>query len=263
MIRKAIPILIVGFWLCMVSLLAHREWQASQAESDLSGYAAVLRSDRLETTSQMGIYLGGRRIGFTRTANMRVGSGYRVESWTRLSLPILGKRPASVRAVLEINSEYRLSGFQGWITVPVLEVDNLEARGDVVNDQMSVEFRSGDKVLLRTRVPYHGEELFTNIFSPFAGMPELETGKSWRIQILNPLTRGIETATAFVGNAGERTIDGEDCQVFEVRLKGASVEATAWVTPEGEVVQQSIPRWGLMMMKETPDAGKPEAGGGQ
>lgn len=250
--RRSASIVIVGFWVLMMGLLGLREWRARQSPGNLKGYAALLRGRLLNTERQMGIYHGDTRVGMTRTAYRLRDGEYEVDSWTRLALPFLGQRPASIRALLALDPQLQLTGLRGWLTLPVLSPQSIKFEGTVAGEELEVKFIHQDEVVFRTKMPYRGEEILSNVFSPFTTMPALSVGKTWQIRMFNPLSRNFETATAVVEADTTIAIDGEAVRVFQAKVRGRSVEATAWVTPEGEVVRQAVPRWGLVLLKEDP-----------
>jgi len=252
--RRTASIVIVGFWVLMMGLLGLREWRARRSPGNLRGYAALLRGRLLNTERQMGIYHGGTRVGMTRTAYRFREGKYEVDSWTRLALPFLGQRPASIRALLTLDPCLQLTGLRGWLMLPALSSQSVKLEGAVANGEIEVKFIHQDEEVFRTKMPYRGEEILSNVFSPFTTMPELSVGKAWQIRMFNPLSRSFETATAVVEAETTISIDGEEYRVFRAKVRARSGEATAWVTPEGEVVRQAVPRWGLVLLKEDPIA---------
>jgi hypothetical protein len=238
----------------MMSGLVYREWQARQSPAHRTGYAAVLNSRFLNTEKQMGIYHSGERVGMTRTAYRFREGRYEIDSYTRFTLPLFGGRPVSIRALLTIDSAFKLTHLKGWLALPVLEAQNVEFEGQVVGEEMEVTFTHHDEIIFRTGMPFVGEEMLADVFSPFTAMPQLSVGKTWQIRMFNPLSKTFETATAVVEAQTTLRIDGTQYRVFQAKVSGRSIDATAWVTPAGEVVRQMVPRWGLMLEKEDPTA---------
>jgi hypothetical protein len=238
----------------MMGGLVYREWQARQSPAHRTGYAAVLGSRFLNTERQMGIFHNGERVGMTRTAYRFREGRYEIDSYTRFTLPLLGGRPASIRALMMIDSEFKLQRVRGWLALPVLDAENVEFEGVVAGETMEVAFRHRDEEIFRTTMRFAGEEMLADVFSPLAAMPQLSVGKTWQIRMFNPLSKTFEMATAVVEAHTTITIEGTEYRVFQTKVSGRSIEATAWLTPEGEVVRQMVPRWGLMLVKEDPSA---------
>ncbi|MBI2191154.1 MAG: hypothetical protein HYU36_04140 [Planctomycetes bacterium] len=253
MFRNVILLSIVGFWAVMTAALVHREWQAGRDAAVGRGYAAILRPELVDSEAQMGMYLQGERVGVTHTLMRRLESHYEMDNWTRVGLPVLGPDRLNFHTKVRVGQDLRLQDVTGELTFSSL---TLRMDGKVRGEELQLQFWNGGERVFEQTIPCSDEDLFTHLFSPFTPIPELKPGQSWKIRMFHPLTRDLETATATAEVKEELILGGQVFQVVRVRVKAKSMEALAWVTPEGVVLKQWIPSLGLMLLKEDTTRGE-------
>lgn len=250
--KKTISAAITIFWLVMMSMLVHRTWWQRQQSNSQIGYASIVQSKFLNKQKQMGIHLGGKRIGMTRTSYQEKGSDFEIESFTRLQMPLLGDRPSSVRIKMSIGADFRLRNIRGTLAIPILESGTIELSGRVIEDHLHVELTRNDgRRVGMTRIPFKKDEVLANFVSPFDIMPELELGKTWSYQVFNPITQNFQEAKAIVSRLDQLSIDKTTYDVFVVKITVEDLGAlTAFITPEREIIKQRIEGLGLEFVAE-------------
>ncbi|MDP6359572.1 MAG: hypothetical protein QF473_30905 [Planctomycetota bacterium] len=250
--KKTITTAITIFWLGMMSMLVHRTWRQRQQSSSQVGYASIIQTRSLNKQKQMGIYLGGKRIGMTRTTYLQKSPGFDIESFTRLQMSMLGDRPSSVRIKMSIGPDFRLRNIRGTLAIPIIETGALNLSGRVVDEHLHVKLtRSDGSSLGVTRIPFKGDEVLANIVSPFDIMPDLELGRTWSYQVFNPITQKFQEARAIVSRLDQLSVDKNTYDVFVVKITVNDLGAsTAFITPEREIIKQRIDGLGLEVVIE-------------
>jgi hypothetical protein len=250
--KKTISTAIMIFWLAMMSMVVHRTWRQRQQNSSKIGYASIIQSKFLNKQKQMGIYLGGKRIGMTRTSYLQKSPGFEIESFTRLQMSILGNRPSSVHIKMSIGPDFRLQTIKGNLAIPLIETGNLVLDGRVIDEHLQVKLtRKDGRSVGVTRIPFKGDEVLANIVSPFDIMPDLELGKTWSYQVFNPITQNFQEAKAIVSRLDQLFVDKTTYDVFVVKITVDNLGAsTAFITPEREIIKQRIEGLGLEFIVE-------------
>lgn len=124
--------------------------------------------------------------------------------------------------------------------VPMTEI---KVRGERRGIYFPVELQLGT-VRRQANLEMSASRMIGQSLRPFAVLPKLHVGQSWRMQILDPLSaiqggRKAEFKSVVAEVTGKETITTKmsgkvECWVVEVRGQ----RAKAWVGPDGQVLQQ-------------------------
>ncbi|UCF34106.1 MAG: hypothetical protein JSV78_02125 [Phycisphaerales bacterium] len=274
MTSKFLGLLIFCFWAASMGwLVAHDVWPAISAQD-----VPVLRATEwLESEgreSQAGIFDQSGRIGTAWTTylidDVRVpverarasssGSSTRtVESTSiiRSDLIIIDRFPLPVTPLrVKIDSTFNPKGELDEFTLRLRAQDReIKMHGERFHADFSFELEAGPKEYF-FKIPLSDAGTITGAFSPFAQLPDLQVGQSWRMQVFNPLSAVAGVGDRFIPMLAQVT-GRENITLHGVVRSCLVVEAAgakAWVDRHGVVLRQetSLPVGGTITIIREP-----------
>lgn len=244
---------VIVFWAAsMAWLVWHDVWPGLTAGDPPRMVRVEVAADG-PVSYQAGIFNKyGHRIGTAWSTYHPIGDTARREDTIYVE-SFVGILPT----LLEITSGFTREGNLDEFRLEVLgQGIPIEVQGERFGSMYGFNIRI-DTVHERIRLDAEAAGLIGDVFRPFASLPGLEVGQSWRMQVLNPIsiitgfgdrfvpmlvrvTRREVVATAEVGSL--------DCLVVE------APNATAWVDDNGRVIVQQVelPVGGTLTIRDEP-----------
>jgi len=248
---------IVVFWLTMMTLLVKREVLPAWVEGRRPTYRAAADHEDLPRRTQMGIYLGNRRVGTSRSRTRRDTDGALViESTTAIEgeVPLLRFRSRfDIASWLRVGPKGQLERFRIHAKAPGFE---RTIHGEVAGRELVMTSRTGRRSETWT-VPFERRDVLSHDLSVMEGLGDLRVGQRWCLQNLNPLTGRYSIVRVDVRRRETLTWRGRKVETFLVVSNINGLELRAWVKPDGEVLRQELP--GLMLEREPYDEPGPGA----
>ncbi len=259
MFTRTTGLLIVPLWLAAMSwLVAHDVWPALTAQD----FPRVKVSDWLRESGSQArstIHRNGRSIGSMWTEYL-VGDET-VERHDTLwfdPLPILEEQ---VR--IDVYSTFTPEGLLDELTciLRTESLDRITLHGERFPADFSFTLENGP-VQKAFKVPLIDGGLIGGAYNPFSHLEDLEVGRSWRMQVFNPLSVLTGMSTQFnsmlVQVTGEETVSvaGAARRCFIVEAPNAK----AWVDRKGAVCVQEVtlPVMGTIRIAQQPDFNETE-----
>lgn len=244
-------LLIILFWAAsMTWLVWHDVWPVLTA-GDPPNVAARLDSNR--QTYQVGIYNKyGQRIGTVWSTYRQIGNSSRREDVIHLkSFPVLG------RGLIRIDSQFSEDGRLDQFTLSVRSPDiDLSITGERFSSVYGFTIAAGaGPETFKVNAADAG--LIGDAFRPFAALPGLEVGQSWRMQVVNPIAaltgfgqRFTPILVRVTGREVITTSDGRSVTCLVVEAPGVK----AWVDRDGLVLVQEVelPIGGRITLRDEP-----------
>lgn len=239
------------FWLAMMGLLAHREilpaYRAAREAAQRLTYSRLQELASEPRVSQMGIYLGKRRVGKTVSVVRMVDDELRIRSETELNIrlspgPSLGPTGEGLRAAIRFCAraalgrllEFRLTVSSPPGTPPAAIVD-----GYPVGRSLVLKIRQSGTTTTRT-IPFDSEQLLSDSLSPALAPGDLRLGRRWVIRTLDPTTYTIRSVWAEVVRREPVTLDGETTDAYLIEVPYGSQKVKVWADRNGEVLKQKV-----------------------
>ncbi len=268
--RRLIIVCITGVWVVMMATLVRRYLLEVRPEVVPGTWQSVLTRERRNYQWRKGIYLptrrGLQRVGHTQTVfYYRADGKYNVHNETRVTVAVPGFLPKptgfELMATALVGGDYALERLTMRLdSEPV----NAICHGHV----------EGSRLVLRATVNGQEQEPFAidlptgqvaaQGFSPLLALPRLEVGMRWEAVVVDPFTFRPSKVEMEVRRRESLRWQGRDLATYVVSIRSGLVSALAWVTPDGEVLQEQT-LLGLTFIKEPlPDeegAGTPAASG--
>jgi len=255
--RKAAGILVVlaigAFFAVMWGLMLRAHLPLGGRTQLAPNYDSLLRPDERERTATWDIYLGPLRIGKSvMTARREEDGTIRIQTASDIALAQSAKYVVGVTGNLDVQFEATVSPLRGptffqassklldMDVVGLIEQDGIHLRGHV----------GGEHV--QTTLPYSPGGLLGEALSPLAALPELkqsEVGKSWIIDVMNPIAGRLEKVTVRIARSREVVLGGKTVRVFQLAFATGTSRWDSWVTERGEVLVQGTP-FGLTIQRE-------------
>jgi len=265
--HRTVAVVVVGFWLVMMGSLVRRWLVEVRPEMMPGTYRSALAGDRRNYHSRMAIILprSGKRVGYTETVFLCTSDRkYRITNSTRVEAAVTGLlqhlAPFDLDTMVLVGSDYALEYF----------LVTLTARG--VHATLTGEVR-GKELVLRGRVEGLGEQvhrvalppggLVATGLSPLLALPPLRVGLRWSAMVFNPLTLQPTRVDIEVLRREWLRWSGRMWRTHVVEIRSGLLQARAWVSENGEVLQERS-LFGLLFVKEVaPQEAEPFPGDGQ
>jgi hypothetical protein len=265
MTNRVIVVLIIVNWLVMMfGLMRDEVVPAVRYARRMARYAKYEQLERLVPESrvdQMGIYVGGRRVGRSTTWYEWSDVDLTVRSETRFdvsSVPLLRALAgflggAEMRMAFQFYLiEGRLNSFQARIYVEGAAAPIVRVQGEPFGRELVLRiWQFGE--LRKERIPFDQRQFLNSALAPSLSFKDLRVGKRWRIMSFNPLTQAVESLRAEVVGRETLTLGGASRPCFEVLIgREGGLQTRSWVTPDGTVLKQEV--LGLTFLREQPSA---------
>jgi hypothetical protein len=244
MLAKILKTFILLLWLVMLGLLIHRSYirPASVIALDVITDEGVRAGDEW-----FGIYQQGRKIGYAHTQVAPEGPAYHLFEESEIDILAM----ETVQRVRTVINSYASRNFllQYFDFTMQSSLTNMQIKGAVVKKDLVLDITTGGqtrKERIRLKEPPY---LSPNV-KPALILMGLETGRTYRFPLFNPLT--MNTDDALITVEAKDTIKVGDREVPVYRLKESlqGMVTTSWINEEGETIKEVSPL-GYMILRES------------
>jgi hypothetical protein len=241
---KIIKTIILLFWVVMMSMLIERTYlrPASVIALDVVTEEGIRAGDEW-----FGIYQQDRKIGHAHTQTGIEGDAYHLFEESEMDVLALER----VQRVSTVINTYTTRTFQlKYFDFKLRSgLSTMDIKGAVVGKQLVIDIiTAGEtrKESFRLKEPVY---LTPNI-RPAVVRLGLEPGKRYRFPLFNPATMSTEDAFVTVEAKETIKVGDTDLAVYKLKESFQGMEATAWITQEGETIKEESPL-GYWLLKET------------
>ena len=252
-IKYGFVMAVTGFFAAMWGLLLLQHFPASGHSTLRPAYAQLLKPDQNERNEQWGVYFAGRRIGRSAVEITRdMGGQMDVRSTTLITIEPVMRLLTGLSGDLDVSFEASVSPLTGLHDFQ-LSSDRIGVRmlGTAGEGALHITGHVG-KEPIRTVLPYSPDVMLGETFSPLASLPKLsksDLGRTWSVDMINPLTGGMQTVTVRVAAMREVELAGGKTRVFRLDFATGSSRCASWVQQDGELLIQGTP-FGLTLRRE-------------
>ena len=241
---KILKTVILIFWFVMLGLLVQRTYlrPASVVALDIVTEEGIKAGDEW-----FGIYQKGRKIGYAHTQTQVEGDTYHISEESVMNILALEQ----VQRVSTVINAYTTKTFMLKYFDFTLRsgVSTMDIKGAVVGKQLVIDIMTAGetrKEHIRLKEPIY----MTPNIRPAVVQLGLEPGKRYRFPLFNPAT--MSTEDAFVTVEAKETLKIGDTEqtVYKLKESFQGMEATSWITQEGETIKEESPL-GYSLLKET------------
>lgn len=275
MLNRWIGILCVLFMLSANTALFMRDVLPGWLAGDPPGLDDLTRGGVPPREVQTGIFdARGRVVGRTWTIS-RVqrhildsdsqtiqGQILDIQSRTMLYPIMLPNGMATPQVRIETRLRYRSE--DGLLDELVMSIRGLPAgvvlRGEMISDEFACSCKVGPRLERSFRLDAEATRALGDVIRPFRRLPGLYVGRTWRLQLLDPLSRvmpGLQTNDIIAEPQLVRVTRTEQIQHRGRPVETFVVEAhrmRAWVAPGGHVLRQEVelPLLGKLILVDEP-----------
>jgi hypothetical protein len=241
---RIIKTVILLFWVVMTGLLIERTYlrPVSVVALDVVTEEGIKAGDEW-----FGIYQQDRKIGYAHTRTGIEGDAYHLFEESEMDVLAL----EHVQRVGTVINAYTTRTFQlKYFDFKLRSgLSTMDIKGAVVGKQLVIDIvTAGEtrKERFRLTEPIY---LTPNI-RPAVVRLGLEPGKRYRFPLFNPATMSTEDAYVTVETKETIKVGDSDLAVYKLKESFQGMEATAWITQEGETIKEESPL-GYSLLKET------------
>jgi predicted amino acid-binding ACT domain protein len=262
LLGKILTAAITLFWLAMMALLVNREvlpaYLAAREAARAPNYAWIEALAAKPRVEQLGIFLGGVRIGQTVNRMSRVGDELHLTNRTDLELNSLAAKLLMMGGGIQFSSKFeatvveaRLAGFRMEVLSPPQSEPLAIVDGTSAGDTLKIKIRQGGRVQNLT-TPFDSRQVLSGLFSPASMPAQLHVGQSWAVNTLGLGNFGIQNGIAKVLRTERINVESVSQEAFVIQVKYGTYEMTVWANSQGEVLQQKF--LGFTLVREKPPA---------
>ncbi len=241
---KVVKTVILLFWLVMMGLLIERTYIRPLSVVALE----IVTKEGIKAGDEwFGIYQKGRKIGHAHTQTRVEGDAYHISEESEMDVLVL-EQVQSVGTVMNAYTTrtFMLKYFDFTLRSGVSAMD---IKGAVVGKQLVVDIITGGETR-KERFPLKEPIYLTPNIRPAIVHLGLEPGKRYRFPIFNPATMSTEDAFVTVEAKETIKVGDSDMAVYKLKESFQGMEATSWITQDGETIKEESPL-GYSLLKET------------
>ena len=241
---KIIKTVILLFWVVMMGLLIERTYfrPTSLIALDIVTEEGIKSGDEW-----FGIYQQGRKIGYAHTQTRMEGDAYRITEESVMDILAM-ERLQRISTVINAytTKTFLLKYFDFKLQS---DVSTMDIKGAVVGRQLVIDIVTAGET---RKERFHLKEplYLTPNIRPAVVSLGLEPGKRYRFPLFNPATMSTEDAFVTVEAKETIKIGDTDMAVYKLKESFQGMEATSWITQEGETIKEESPL-GYSLLKET------------
>lgn len=241
---KIVKTVILLFWVVMMGLLIERTYlrPASVVALDIVTAEGIRAGDEW-----FGIYQQDRKIGFAHTRTGIEGDVYHLFEESEMDVLALEQ----VQRVGTVINAYTTRTFQlKYFDFKLTSgLSTMDIKGAVVGKQLVIDIVTAGETR-KERFPLREPIYLTPNIRPAVVRLGLEPGKRYRFPLFNPVTMSTEDAYVAVETKETIKVGDTDLAVYKLKESFQGMEATAWITQEGETIKEESPL-GYSLLKET------------
>lgn len=232
-------------WLVLLALLFRQQTAAPPKPEALPDIGS---HQQPASEEWMGMYHGGKKIGYVHSALFPDGDGYATEEESLLRLTVMDTRQTvRMRVKGRAGSDHSLQRLS-------FELDNGQARFRAEGERRGQEFH------LRTIVGEQESEATLPLDGPmflpasvrrYLASGEMTPGKRYEVRVFDPSMMKAQAIVATV--VGEELVpDSGGARAWRIEEEYAGVKSAAWLDREGRVLREEGPM-GLVLKRESED----------
>jgi hypothetical protein len=217
-IKFTLVLAVTVFFAVMWGMLLRRHLVLVAPAAFQPSYESLLRPDENERVEHWGVYFVGSRIGQSELKVSRNAEGeIDVVSTTSITIDPALHVLLGLPAKLDVRFEASISPLVGLRNFQV-SADSINTRlfGMIVDDKLSIVGHVAAQHIT-TDLPYSSSVFLGDVFSPFSSLPELskaDVGRSWSVDMVNPLAGGVQHVSVTVGARRQIELDGKRTRVY-------------------------------------------------
>lgn len=203
---------------------------------------------REATDEWQGIYSAGKKIGYAHNLRIPTAEGFRLENQALVKLDMLGAaRVVRTRVSADTDPRSRLRRFTFELRSGTVE---FSASGTASDRELEVVFHSGARPGRRLRIPLSAPVALPQMLDEILGQEKLETGKTFRYAIFDPVAAEPAAVELTVGPTERIDLADGSYSTFRVTEEFHGTVLHLWVDPRGRVLREEGPL-GLTLLRET------------
>jgi len=239
---KVVKTAIIIFWLTMLSLLIIRNTSFLSPSAIAEG---ILKTE--DSEEWMGIYMNGKKVGYTNTTYRKEGNRQRIIEKSFLKLNVMNQY-REVKTL--VDSLFDQDGTINQFNFRIDSGDiNLEVRGKKQDVGIALVINTGG-ITREEFVKVPGKIYLPQGIKLFMKDKRFKPGDKYMIKLMDPsIFKASEMEIEVVG-IDNMTIEGKSIRVYKLREMFMGFESVAYVTDEGDVVREEGPL-GTVALRET------------
>lgn len=236
----------VLFWGFTMSSLVEKKGNKLKDEDVEELYPWAIQRKPQEGDEWMGLYVKGRKIGYTHSRTSAKGKGFLIESSTRMWMKLFNtQQRISTVSKVEVDDHYRMKKFTFRMKSPL---STFLAKGYVWRDRLFVTILIG-KNKRQYQVPYR-PSLLASALRPYIASKKPPPGRKIRALLFDPQSMSYQKALILVEGYELLTVMGKKVKALRIRQRYKGTLLHAWLDENGKVLKERSSA-GMMLIRET------------
>ncbi|MCD6416708.1 MAG: hypothetical protein J7M08_08450 [Planctomycetes bacterium] len=245
LLRYATAAAITVFFATTWGLLLRQRLPAEQSGSIRADYDQLLPPGQTERSSQWDVLFAGARVGASTLKITRDETGdIEISSDTEIKLPASLGFLLGVAGRIDFHSLARVAPLRGleYLELKSERFDTLMI-GVVKEGKLSLRGHVRGK-RTRSSFAYRPGAMLGSMISPLAPLRDFDdklVGRSWQVEMINPLTGEPEQVTVKARSSCAVQLDSGPATCFNLFFTNGDLQWSSWVTADGQLVMQGTP----------------------
>lgn len=233
-------------WFLMIGVLAFGMLDARQG--GLKAPDELLNGVSLGAESSwMGIYLGGRKVGYIHSVLEPSGDGYEIREFSRIGGTMLGTdQQMRMRMTVQTDSTFALVAFQGQLEA---EPYATQFTGEVKEQVLSIRITAAGKTTEKF-LPAPEPIYLSQAIKPLLQAGRLDEGDSLKLAGFDPISMAMQDLVVIGANLEKHSLWGSDVLARKLTTRLAGMESSLYVDEDGNSLAE-FSAMGLVTRRES------------
>ncbi|MDA8434182.1 MAG: transglutaminase-like domain-containing protein [Nitrospiraceae bacterium] len=248
--RKAAYAGIVALWIAATAALVARHYRAPHTGKQAS--VPVVLPDQFFGERWMGIYFGGRKIGYSRGTFDKMKGGYKMSESTTLRLTVMGSvKEVRTDTEASLSPSLLLESFHAKLMADA----DLDVHGTVRGKELLLTIKtaggSSSRVVPLPRDPSLGVSMLPALFA--GGIAK---GKRVEITSFDPASLSQQQVSVEVVGKEETEAGGTVFDAYKLKGSLGGTDFFLWLSEKGELLKEESPAGFTLVREDRAEAQK-------
>jgi len=234
--------LIFTAWAVSMALLVSKHYRSPSPPASSPEAHMQTLPEHLFREQWMGVYMRGRKVGYTSTLLSPVEEGYDLRESIAMRMNLMGQsREVEVQIQASLTHKLHLRAFDARMSGDAKMQIRGELKGQELHLNISAQGATGNADQARTEtiiIPLVGDPSFGNMLIARLASGGLKVGEEITMPVVDPLSFGVNSMSVKVEALEEIISMGRAREAYRLSGSMGGMDFTSWVSPDGEVFKQ-------------------------
>ncbi len=229
--KKLVPIFIILFWISTTFLLISRYAPSSVLDSEIQ---PLLPENKQRW---MGIYLKGKKIGFSSNRFYKESDGYTIHEEINMKLKVLDTiQDIQTKTEVSLSPDLKVRSFRFALNA----AQDMEVTGKIQNKNLVLDIHT-ERHTSRREILLDEEPQMPLTILPYLYKKGLKKGTRINFPVFDPVTLSTQKMHIEVVGKEKITLNGNEFDAFKIRGNLNGMQLLMWVDEHGNELKEESP----------------------